>query len=49
MDNESSIEWHVGNGGGVWVAPVRRFVISAAVTRSKEESMLPMVTFGYQF
>ena len=48
-DNEQSEDWHVGNGGGIWLAPVRRFVVTAAFTRSKEEKMLPLVTFGFQF
>lgn len=46
---EASEDWHVGNGGGVWLAPVKRFVITAALTRSKEEKLLPLVTFGFQF
>lgn len=49
VDGESSKDWHVGNGVGVWVAPVRRFVITASVARSKEEKALPLVTFGFQF
>ncbi|HZF65249.1 MAG TPA: BamA/TamA family outer membrane protein [Chitinophagaceae bacterium] len=48
-DAEKSDDWHVGNGGGIWIAPVRRFVITAALTRSKEEKALPLVTFGFQF
>ncbi|HEX2534255.1 MAG TPA: BamA/TamA family outer membrane protein [Chitinophagaceae bacterium] len=48
-DGEKSTDWHVGNGGGVWIAPIRRFVITAAATRSKEEKLLPYVTFGFQF
>jgi hypothetical protein len=49
MEGESSKDWHVGNGVGVWVAPVRRFVLTASVGRSKEEKALPLLTFGYQF
>jgi hypothetical protein len=49
VKGEDSSDWHVGNGGGIWVAPVRRFVVTAAITRSKEEKMLPLVTFGFQF
>jgi hypothetical protein len=48
-DGEKSSRWHVGNGFGVWVAPVRRFVVTAQYTRSKEEKGLPLVTFGFQF
>lgn len=46
---ESSEDWHVGNGGGIWIAPVRRVVVTASITRSKEEKALPLVTFGFQF
>jgi hemolysin activation/secretion protein len=46
---ESSGRWHVGNGLGVYVSPVKRWVITGMVTRSKEEDLLPMVTFGFFF
>jgi outer membrane protein assembly factor BamA len=46
---EKSIDWHVGNGIGIWLAPIKRFVIAAHWTRSKEEKSLPYVTFGFQF
>jgi hypothetical protein len=49
MDNESSRVWHTGWGGGVWLAPVRRFVVTASLAHSKEEKALPLVTFGFQF
>lgn len=49
VENEKSDDWHVGNGGGIWFAPVRRFVITASYTRSKEEKGLPLVTVGFQF
>ena len=49
MDGEESKDWHVGNGIGVYIAPVKRFVITAALTRSKEEKATPLVTFGFQF
>jgi len=48
-DGEKSDDWHVGNGGGIWVSPVRRFVIAASYTRSKEEKGLPLVSLGFQF
>lgn len=48
-DGENSKDWHVGNGAGIWVAPIRRFVIAGHVTRSKEEKFLPYVSFGFQF
>jgi hypothetical protein len=48
-DHDPSSDWHVGNGGGIWVAPIKRFVLTGALTRSKEEKLLPYVTFGFQF
>lgn len=48
-DGESSQRWHVGNGLGIYFSPVRRFVITATATRSKEEKLLPMVQFGFFF
>ncbi len=49
VDDENSSDWHVGNGAGIWLAPISRFVITASFTRSKEEKVLPLVTFGFQF
>ena len=48
-DGEKSTDWHVGNGVGVWLSPVNRFVVTATVARSKEEKAIPLVTFGFQF
>jgi len=48
-DGERSSDWHVGNGAGVWLAPIKRFVVAAHVVRSKEEKPMPYVTFGFQF
>ncbi len=48
-DGEKSTDWHVGYGGGIWLAPIRRFVIAAMVAHSKEEKLMPRVTFGFQF
>lgn len=49
VDHENSSDWHVGNGAGIWLAPINRFVIAAHVARSKEEKAIPYVTFGFQF
>ncbi len=49
VDGENSSEWHVGNGAGIWIAPIKRFVLTAHVVRSKEEKPMPYVTFGFQF
>jgi outer membrane protein assembly factor BamA len=41
-------KWHTGYGGGIWFAPMRKLVITAAYTASKEAT-LPLITFGWQF
>jgi len=43
-----SDKWHSGYGGGIWIAPMKRIVISAMFTASKE-SKLPLIGFGWQF
>jgi outer membrane protein assembly factor BamA len=47
-DNEDGKKWHSGFGGGIWIAPIQRFVLTASVARSKEETV-PYITFGFQF
>jgi hypothetical protein len=49
QDNEVSKRWHHGYGGGVWISPIRRLVISASVGNSREEKWLPYINFGFQF
>jgi hypothetical protein len=49
IDNEDSSKWHDGYGGGVWISPIQRLVITGFVAHSKEENLLPYVTFGFQF
>ncbi|MGV3657371.1 MAG: hypothetical protein ACO1NX_05435, partial [Chitinophagaceae bacterium] len=46
---EKSTDWHVGNGVGVWLSPVKRFVVTGTLARSKEEKLMPMLRFGFQF
>ncbi|GAB4092988.1 bifunctional metallophosphoesterase/BamA family protein [Flaviaesturariibacter terrae] len=41
--------WFAGYGGGLWVAPVKRFVITGMLAWSAEEKALPLVTFGFPF
>jgi outer membrane protein assembly factor BamA len=47
-DSDGSTKWVSGYGGGIWIAPLKRFVISAMFTASKE-SKLPLIGFGWQF
>ena len=49
MDDESSNKWHNGFGGGLWISPIQRFVVTASIAHSKEDDMLPYLTFGFQF
>ena len=48
VDNDKSNVWHHGYGGGIWLGIVKRIVLTASLTSSKE-STLPLLTFGYQF
>ncbi len=47
-DSDATNKWHSGYGGGIWIALLKRFVISAMYTASKE-SKLPLIGFGWQF
>jgi hypothetical protein len=47
--HDDSERWHDGYGGGIWIAPIRRFVVTASLAHSEEESALPRITFGFQF
>ncbi|MFL5810239.1 MAG: BamA/TamA family outer membrane protein [Flavisolibacter sp.] len=49
INNEDSKRWHDGYGGGIWLAPIKRFVLTAVISASNEETFLPRVTFGFQF
>jgi hypothetical protein len=49
VSGDDSNTWHQGYGGGIWLAPFNKTVITALLTSSKEEKALPMVTFGFQF
>ncbi|HEY0731254.1 MAG TPA: BamA/TamA family outer membrane protein, partial [Chitinophagaceae bacterium] len=49
VDDETSDTWHKGYGGGVWMAPFNKIVVTAAVTSSKEEKLVPLMSFGFQF
>jgi outer membrane translocation and assembly module TamA len=45
---ESSSKWHNGSGGGVWLSPFNKLVISAMMGFSEEKSV-PIVKFGMMF
>ncbi len=48
-DNEQSDQWHDGYGWGIFIAPLDRVVVTAALMYSKEEANLLSVNFGFQF
>lgn len=48
VEGEQSRRWHHGYGGGLWLAPAKRFVLAACYAYSKEGGM-PLVSFGFQF
>ncbi|GAA4317192.1 BamA/TamA family outer membrane protein [Flaviaesturariibacter amylovorans] len=42
--------WYAGYGGGIWVAPVKRFVLTGMMAFSQEEKKgMPLLTFGFPF
>ena len=45
-DNES--KWASGYGGGFWISPLRRMVLTFTYTASKEDK-LPLVSLGWKF
>ena len=49
MDDEKSGRWHNGYGGGIWLAPIKRWVISASVAHSKEEDLISYFSLGFRF
>jgi hypothetical protein len=46
--NDVTEKWHSGYGGGFWIAPLKRLVITASYTISKEDK-IPLITLGWQF
>jgi len=48
LDSESSNDWHVGYGPGVWISPFRKAVISASYGISEDDKLLS-VNVGFAF
>ncbi|HET7898051.1 MAG TPA: BamA/TamA family outer membrane protein, partial [Flavisolibacter sp.] len=46
---DDSHTWHNGFGGGIWLAPIRRWVVTVSLAHSPEEKILPYVNFGFRF
>ena len=49
VSHEESNKWHTGYGGGVWIAPYKKFVLTGMLSFSKEETVLPILIFGFVF
>ncbi len=48
LDGEISDVWHVGYGGGIWIAPVDFFVINSSLFRGEGANLI-RVTLGFNF
>ncbi len=48
IKNDNSNKWHQGYGGGIWIAPLLRFVITATCGYG-DDGALPLISFGFQF
>jgi outer membrane protein assembly factor BamA len=46
--NKESNKWLNGYGGGIWISPLKRIVLSVAYTASKEDK-LPLIGLGWKF
>ena len=49
VEEERSRRWHHGYGGGIWIAPVKRWVLTVSAAHSKEENILPYISLGFRF
>ena len=47
--DEKSYTWHDGYGGGLWLAPIKRYVMTFSLAHSVEEKLLPRFTIGFEF
>jgi outer membrane translocation and assembly module TamA len=48
LSGETSNEWHTGYGGGMWLKPMNRLVLSAMYGVS-DEDRLPLIRLGFFF
>lgn len=48
VDDENSDEWHTGTGGGLWIAPIGRWVFTAVYTKGEEEGIYN-INLGFLF
>jgi hypothetical protein len=48
VEDEKSSTWHHGYGGGIWLAPAKRYVLALCVANSRDGA-LPFLSLGFQF
>ena len=48
-EGEKSNVWHHGYGGGLWLAPLNKIVITGVLSYSNEEKPLGIATIGFKF
>ncbi|WP_185958296.1 BamA/TamA family outer membrane protein [Fodinibius sediminis] len=48
FNDEHSRKWHVNYGGGLWISPLNRIVLTGGLAFSKEETLLTL-TLGFPF
>ena len=48
LKGEDSNQWHDGYGGGIWVSPLKQFVITASYTRGTDGG-LALITWGFRY
>ena len=48
LKGESSREWHDGYGGGIWISPLKRFIITASYAQSPEGGLM-LIKWGFQY
>jgi outer membrane protein assembly factor BamA len=48
QQGQSSQEWHDGYGGGIWISPLRRMVLSACYAEGTDGGMV-LLKLGFQY
>jgi len=48
VKGENSHQWHDGYGGGVWISPLKRFVITASYAQSPEGGLM-LISWGFLY
>ena len=48
LKDDNASKWHTGVGGGIWISPMRRTVLTISIAKSDEET-LPVISLGFLF